>query len=451
MAVSAALLCGAAAADDRIPQWNADLVRSVMKPETDGFHAWHARRHTGIASIEVSPKNGRLWAVWYGGPWPGEDHNNFVSLATSGDGGKTWKEVLVVDPDGDGQLRPFDPQVWVSPDGKLRVFWTEAVCKQRYSPTGNYDLQYGANQGHSWTQVLKMATFSAEDEPSEPTQGRVIARGVMMGKPIVLDNGEWLLPVAHWWEAPSGCFYVSADGGKTFQFRGGVTIPKDGRGVEEHYVVQKRNGDLVTYLRGKWESKGEKTHPWMSVSKDRGKTWTPAESAPFAHTSSRAALTKLRSGNWLLVKHGRLQENNGRRNFFAYLSRDEGATWEGGLPIAGGLEWISYPDADQKPDGGILVIYDFIRTGEDQEISYDEFAEADVLAGKDVSGRCRVRNIITRKNQLTGAEPPAEEETKRIEREAFERFADLAVKLPPVIRTENIAGYSTNSLTTDSR
>ena len=419
---------------DEIPAWKPEQVKSVMRPDAGGFHVWHARRHTGIASIAVSPKNGRLWAVWYGGPWPGEDRHNFVSLVTSGDDGKSWKEVLVADPDGEGPLRSFDPQVWVSPDGQLRVFWTEALCDSEHQ------------SGYTASHVLKMATFPAEDEPTELPQGRPIARGVMMGKPIVLDNGEWLFPVAHWYQEPSGCFLVSADGGRTFRYRGGVTIPKEQRGVEEHYVVQNANGDLVTYLRGKWESKGEKTHPWMSVSKDRGKTWTPAEPAPFAHTSSRAALTKLRSGNWLLVKHGRLQENNGRRNLFAYLSRDEGATWEGGLPIAGGLEWISYPDADQKPDGRILVIYDFIRTGEDQEISYDEFTEADVLAGKDVSGKCRFRNIITRKNQLTGAEPPAEEETKRIEREAFERFADLAVKLPPVIRTENIAGYSTNKL-----
>ena len=41
---------------------------------------------------------------------------------------------------------------------------------------------------------------------------------------------------------------------------------------------------------------------------------------------------------------------------------------------------------------------------------------------------------------------PTPEEAKRIECEAFEKFADLAVKLPPVIRMANIADYSTNKL-----
>ena len=39
------------------------------------------------------------------------------------------------------------------------------------------------------------------------------------------------------------------------------------------------------------------------------------------------------------------------------------------------------------------------------------------------------------------------EDTATIEREAFEKFADLAVVLPPVIRTGNLEAYSTNKLT----
>ena len=41
----------------------------------------------------------RLWANWYAGKTPGEDHN-YVALRTSGDNDATWREVLVVDPDG---------------------------------------------------------------------------------------------------------------------------------------------------------------------------------------------------------------------------------------------------------------------------------------------------------------------------------------------------------------
>ena len=91
----------------------------------DAAHVWQSRKHEGVPAVAVSPKNGRLWATWFGGPTDCEDSNNYVILATSADKGATWKQVLVCDPDGAGPLRAFDPQVWVAPDGKLRWTWAE--------------------------------------------------------------------------------------------------------------------------------------------------------------------------------------------------------------------------------------------------------------------------------------------------------------------------------------
>ena len=91
------------------------------------WHHVNNRAHVGIPSVAISQKNGRMWATWYGGVTPGEDSNNYVVLATSGDG-QTWREVLVADPDGIGPRRAFDPEVWISPDGLLRWTWTERVA-----------------------------------------------------------------------------------------------------------------------------------------------------------------------------------------------------------------------------------------------------------------------------------------------------------------------------------
>ena len=57
-------------------------------------------------------------------------------------------------------------------------------------------------------------------------------------------------------------------------------------------------------------------------------------------------------------------------------------------------EWASYPDGCQLPDGRILVVYDFGRT-KAMEISFAEFTEADVAAGRDVSGKVRLRRRIS--------------------------------------------------------
>ena len=103
---------------------------SLQSPKHLGLplteHAVTNRAITMAPSITVAPK-GRLWAIWYAGITPNEDLNNYVVLSTSGDGGATWQEVLTIDPDAGGPVRAFDPELWVSPDGRLFVFWAQAV------------------------------------------------------------------------------------------------------------------------------------------------------------------------------------------------------------------------------------------------------------------------------------------------------------------------------------
>lgn len=88
------------------------------------------RAFSGIPSMAVAPE-GRLWATWYAGVTPGEDLNNYVVLSTSADNGGTWREVLVVDPDADGPVRAFDPELWVSPDGQIRIIYDYNRVKDR--------------------------------------------------------------------------------------------------------------------------------------------------------------------------------------------------------------------------------------------------------------------------------------------------------------------------------
>ncbi|MDP4938179.1 MAG: DUF1501 domain-containing protein [Verrucomicrobiales bacterium] len=57
-------------------------------------YAENRRMHQGIPSIERA-RNGRLWAAWYGGGL-GEDHHNYVMLATSGDDGRSWSPLKLV-------------------------------------------------------------------------------------------------------------------------------------------------------------------------------------------------------------------------------------------------------------------------------------------------------------------------------------------------------------------
>jgi hypothetical protein len=99
----------------------------IANPGSTADYNRAKRTCTGVPSIAVS-RGGRLWATWFTGTTPGEIiercPNAYVVVSTSGDGGKTWKEVLAIDPDGPGPLKAYDPHPWIDPNGKLWVFFT---------------------------------------------------------------------------------------------------------------------------------------------------------------------------------------------------------------------------------------------------------------------------------------------------------------------------------------
>ena len=63
----------------------------------------------------------------------------------------------------------------------------------------------------------------------------------------------------------------------------------------------------------------------------------------------------------------------------ASLSKDGGKTWPYQL-LLDSRENVSYPDADQTPDGNIHVVFDHDRTGA-KDILYFRFTEEHVLKG----------------------------------------------------------------------
>lgn len=327
------------------------------------------RAFQGIPSIAVTP-GGRLWANWYAGVTPGEDQNNYVVLSTSGDGGETWQEVLVIDPDGDGPVRTFDPELWMAPDGKLRAFWAQTV-------------------GHESTVGGVWCIETDDPESANPSWGKParITNGVMMCKPIVLSSGEWALPTSTWRQTDdSAKMVVSMDRGKTWSIRGGCNVPAEARQFDEHMFIERKDRSLWLLVRTKYGI-GE------SVSTDRGATWPELTPSAIAHPSARFFITRLNSGNLLLVKHGPIAEKTGRSHLTAFVSADDGKTWGGGL-LLDERNGVSYPDGQQTADGRIHIIYDYSRTG-DRHILMASFREEDAAAGKDVTGAVRLRQLVS--------------------------------------------------------
>lgn len=350
-------------------------------------YADNTRLFQGIPGIERAA-NGRLWAVWYaGGPdEPTEGPGNYVIVVTSGDDGKTWsRPKLVIDPPGD--VRAYDPTLWHDPQGRLWLFWAQSSHK--------WDGRSGVWAIHTTNSKSERARWSAP---------RRLCDGIMMNKPTVRRNGDWLLPVSIWAQPPGNDtrpehrhhqvdrigagVYVSRDQGKSFAFLG-LTRAADSI-FDEHSIIERRDGSLWMLLR-------TKSGIAESVSKDSGVTWTPAKPSLIPHVNSRFFIRRLQSGNLILVRHNPADRKT-RSDLTAYLSEDDGNTWSGGMVVDERVA-VSYPDGVQDPRGNLHIIYDFERR-KSRQILMAVFTEEDVRRGTP-SPQAKLRVLV---NQASGTE-----------------------------------------------
>lgn len=311
----------------------------------------------GIPGIERT-RGGRLYATWYSG---GKDEGveNYVLVVSSNDDGLTWSQpLLVIDPPGD--VRAFDPVLWVDPQNRLWLFWAQSQ--------GHWN-----GRGGVW--FIRCDTPDARSHAW--TEPRRITNGVMMNKPLVRANGEWLLSIGGWGtmqpilpelSSDSGSnVYASNDQGVTFVRKGGAIVPH--RCFDEHMVVERKDGSLWMTVRTNYGI-------GQSISTDGGATWAPGYPADIAAPGSRFHVRRLPSGRLLLVNHLGF---TGRSHLTASLSDDDGRTWSAHLLLDERPD-VSYPDATVDADGRIRVIYDRERS-KAREILFASFTEADILSG----------------------------------------------------------------------
>src|SRR5690606_9910092 len=231
-----------------------------------------------------------------------------------------------------------------------------------------------------------------DPEISDPNWGapKRLTDGVMMCKPIVLSTGEWVLPVSMWkMEEKNARMVISSDGGQTWKMRGGASVADDVRSYDGHMIVERKNGSLWMLIRTRYGI-GE------STSNDRGITWTPVVPSKIQHPSARFFISRLNSGNLLLVKHGPIDKKIGRSHLMAFISKDDGHSWSDGL-LLDERPGVSYADGQQTSDGTIYITYDFDRTGH-QEILVTQFSESDTLSERNSEKIIQVfnnRNIIS--------------------------------------------------------
>lgn len=335
-----------------------------------------------IIGMDRTPK-GRIWGCWSG---TGDNHEAYFILATSEDGGTTWsKPRVVIDPEeipGKPARYSLIGNLWCDPTGRMWLFFDQHM--KGYAQTGWF--------------ITCDNPDAAEPTWSKPT---FVSDGSTLNKPLVLKNGEWLLPVsllvpgrtkptdtaaealAH---EPMVHVYVSNDRGKTWIRRGGVALPPAEVNHNEPMFVELRDGRLWMLMRTRYGIA-------ESFSPDGGRTWSEAAPSAIKNPATRFYLRRLASGRLLLVKNGPVETRSpSRTRMTAFLSEDDGKNWGQGLLLDERTP-VSYPDGFQEPDGRIRILYDLDRHGAGQ-ILMASFREEDVLAGKLVSRDAKLRHLV---------------------------------------------------------
>jgi len=308
-------------------------VERLFGPEVKTGPYKHPARIEALA-------NGDLYAVYYGGA--GEyatDTGLFGSRLKAG--GRKWSPPTRIAHDPFRSLG--NGVVWQSPEGLVWLF---------------YVVRYGA----TWSSSRVQAKVSHDNARTWSDAFPLVSEpGMMVGnKPIVLHNGDYLLPLYQ--ETGEDTERIGADSGGLFlrydvkqrEWRRMGRI-RSATGNIQPAVVEVRDNFLVAYLRrgGDYEPT---TNGWMirAESQDGGATWSEGVNARFPNPNAALDFIKLASGNLLLVFNDSMNE---RTPLTVALSPDGDKTWPWRRNVAEGPYDYAYPMAVQTRDGKIHLIF----------------------------------------------------------------------------------------------
>lgn len=284
--------------------------------------------------------NEDLYVAYYGGA-------NEYSDDTAVYGSRQVKGETVWSPPEPIAVVPFhgvgNPVVWQAPDGVVWLF---------------FNTQYG----DTWSNARVHAKLSMDGAHTwSDSFVLVMEEGSMVrGQPIVLNNGDYLLPLYHETgedresSASDTCSYFLRYSPENKKWTETNRI-RSAEGNLQAQAVQIDDNNLFCFLRrgGNFEPTED---GWMlrASSSDGGHTWTDAERTDFPNPNSAVELIKLRNGHLLLVYNHNM---NDRTPLSVAVSTDNGKTWPHRRDIAGGANTYAYPYAIQGRDDKIYLVY----------------------------------------------------------------------------------------------
>ena len=308
-------------------------VERIFGPEIKTGPYKHPARFDELA-------NGDLYLVYYGGE--GEYANRtavFGSRLKKGSGSWTKPVLLAQDP-----FRSLgNAVIWQAPDGMVWLF---------------YVVRYG----ETWSTSRIQAKISRDQAATWSDAFPVVEQAGMMvcNRPIVLGNGDYLLPIYHetghdpeFTGYDSTSLFLRYDSsGKQWKQSGPIRAKN---GSIQAAAVELTNNVLVAYTR-RCGGYGPVTNGWIirAESRDGGQTWSEGTDSRFQNPNAAIDFIKLRSGRLLLVYNDNM---NDRTPLTVALSSDQDRSYADRRNIATGPHDYAYPLAIQSRTGKIHLIF----------------------------------------------------------------------------------------------
>ncbi|MBM3814667.1 MAG: hypothetical protein FJW20_23830 [Acidimicrobiia bacterium] len=353
------------------------LVSSTLLAQDSGFkgdvNAIRVIRH-----VDKHPESWRLWqpfiAQWkrrqlvvaFGAMANGKKDMGSILASVSTDDGDSWEEPVAI---FDHRIRQGSQQygyanpVLFRPPGQ-EVIWCFAMrCPLNYTNSEDSHLTaaYTADGGRTWTQVELAMDYGGP---------LILNAGI---EPVVVNGQQRYLLPAHRntlqkdERGSRDHFVLSSSSLLEWRLESYIPQPSTGNKVflhEGNIAPGDTAGELKIVMRtAGYEDASQTTNPpraYSSVSKDSGRTWSPAQAEPDLHNAkSKSYYGRAKDGTHVYVYNdGPAQPAKGSRTSLRYKTKAPGGAWSEEKTFYDAGIKNSYPTLIEVAPGDFRAVWD---------------------------------------------------------------------------------------------